>query len=285
MVDKACQLCGFTYPPRCIYVAGPLELCGICVDHVLHDDSSPLRSNIAVLEAKAFLRTMRHWLNTPAGGLCVYRNLTRMQLNQKPEEGVIEMITCEVIGCYVNVFTARVVNADTGRKAYSICALVDKKDTKGIAELKDAMQKAVQVGIEKGRFPKAAVPLLKMPLRDGDQEVAAGTRGPEFAGKMFFNCNRYEEQGAPGVVDKTAKPILDQDEVYSGAIYRLDVNFYPFNTKGNKGVAVGLNNLMKVADGERLDGRMKAEDAFSKYADLPEPGKGGDDPFEDDVPY
>lgn len=283
-MDQACQLCGFTYPPRCLYKAGPLKLCGICVDYVLHDEESPLKSNFAVMEAKAFVQTMRHWLNTPAGGLCVYRNLSKNQQGiPQLTEGEIIMITCEVIGCYVNVFNPRVVNEDTGRKAYSICALVDKKDTKGIAELQQAMQAAVAQGIEKGRFPKAAVPLLKMPLRDGDAEVAAGTRGPEFKGKLFFNCNRYEEQGAPGVVDKTAKPIMDTSEVYSGAIYRLDVNFYPFNTKGNKGVAVGLNNLMKVADGERLDGRMKAEDAFANYADLPqvEGGEGGEgpDPF------
>jgi len=39
--------------------------------------------------------------------------------------------------------------------------------------------------------------------------------------------------------------------------------FYPFSTNGNNGVAVGLNNLQKVSDGERLAGGSKAEDDFN----------------------
>lgn len=56
----------------------------------------------------------------------------------------------------------------------------------------------------------------------------------------------------PGVVDKARQPITDQEEFYSGCYGYVSINFYPFNAKGNVGVAAGLNNVMKVKDGESL---------------------------------
>lgn len=40
-------------------------------------------------------------------------------------------------------------------------------------------------------------------------------------------------------------------------------NFYAFNSNGNKGIACGLNNLQKIADGEPLGGKSRAEDDFA----------------------
>ncbi len=57
--------------------------------------------------------------------------------------------------------------------------------------------------------------------------------------------------------------ILDSSEVYSGCYGRVFINFYAFNTAGNKGIACGLNNVQKVDDGEFLGGRTKAEDDFA----------------------
>ena len=37
---------------------------------------------------------------------------------------------------------------------------------------------------------------------------------------------------------------------------------FPFSTSGNNGVAAGLNNIQKVADGTPLGGRSRAEDDF-----------------------
>ena len=39
----------------------------------------------------------------------------------------------------------------------------------------------------------------------------------------------------------------------------------PFNTNGNKGIACGLGNIQKIADGEPLGGRTRAEDDFEAY--------------------
>ncbi|WP_230228959.1 ssDNA-binding protein, partial [Allobaculum mucilyticum] len=58
------------------------------------------------------------------------------------------------------------------------------------------------------------------------------------------------------------QPILDQSEVYSGCYARVSLNFYAFNTNGNKGVACGLGNIQKIKDGPRLGGRTTANDDF-----------------------
>ena len=78
----------------------------------------------------------------------------------------------------------------------------------------------------------------------------------------------------PGIVDKDLNEILDPDEVYSGCWGRASINFFPFNTNGNKGVGVGLNNIQKLKDDDRLGAaRASAESDF-----------GGDD-FEDDEDF
>lgn len=58
------------------------------------------------------------------------------------------------------------------------------------------------------------------------------------------------------------QPILDQSEVYSGCYGRISVNFYGFNSNGNRGIAAGLGNIQKLRDGESLGGRTSAEDDF-----------------------
>ena len=68
---------------------------------------------------------------------------------------------------------------------------------------------------------------------------------------IFLNANSTRE---PAVIDRRAQPIMDQDEVYSGCYANVKLSFYPFNSNGNQGVAVGLVAVQKVKDGERLAG-------------------------------
>lgn len=76
----------------------------------------------------------------------------------------------------------------------------------------------------------------------------------------FINAN---SASAPGIVDADRQPILERSEVYSGVYGRASINFYAFNSNGNKGIACGLNNLQKIADGEPLGGKSRAEDDFA----------------------
>ena len=102
---------------------------------------------------------------------------------------------------------------------------------------------------------------LKTPLRDGDKE----RKGDDaYKGSYFVNANSTTK---PGVVDADRNPILDSSELYSGIIGRASINFYAFNSNGNRGIACGLNNIQKLADGTPLGGHSRAEDDFADLDD------------------
>ena len=65
------------------------------------------------------------------------------------------------------------------------------------------------------------------------------------------------------MVDADRQQIIDTSEVYSGVYGRASINFYAFNTNGNRGIACGLNNLQKIRDGEPLGGKARPEDDFA----------------------
>ena len=166
-----------------------------------------------------------------------------------------KVITGECRMSYEHVWEPVSIDGNSPKK-YSACILIRKDDTATLKKFKLAQEAAVQNGIKsKWRGKKPAN--LKLPLRDGD------TERPEdeaFAGCYFLNANANR---APGIVDLARNPILDREEVYSGCYCRFSINLYPFSASGNNGVAVGLNNVQKVRDGERLAGSSRAEDDFN----------------------
>lgn len=153
-----------------------------------------------------------------------------------------------------------------GKLAYSATFLVDKNDKEKIKQIEDLIDRAIALGVQNGKFKATApkLPTFKRPLRDGDVERAANPdgRGPEYEKMMFFNARNTNPVGN---VNRANQPIMPQDKegFYSGWYVHADVNFYPFNSNGSAGVACGLNNVMWVAAGERLDGRQSAQEAFT----------------------
>jgi len=176
------------------------------------------------------------------------------------------MITCEVRFSYLNAFEPKAT--PSGDMKYSVSLLIPKDDELGIKEIKAAINAAVQKGLDDNKFSQAQVKSLRLPLRDGDKEHEEGNRGAEYKGHWFINAS---SKNKPGIVDHEAKPLFDPDTFYSGCYGRADVNFFPYNQAGNRGIGVGLNNLMMTREGERLDGRQKAEDAFAAFAQAAEP--------------
>lgn len=55
--------------------------------------------------------------------------------------------------------------------------------------------------------------------------------------------------------------------IYYGCYARVSLNFYAFNSNGNKGIACGLGNIQKIRDGEPLRGRSSAADDFRTEED------------------
>lgn len=157
---------------------------------------------------------------------------------------------------YVNIFKSRSFREGQDAK-YSICLLIPKKDKACIAKLRAAIDEAVNEGVASkwgGKKPKN----LHLPLRDGDEERA--DEAAEYEGMMFLNANSTQK---PGIVDRDLNEILDPDDVYSGCWGRASINFFPYDTNGNRGVGAGLNNIQKLKDDKHLGGtRASAEDDF-----------------------
>ena len=71
----------------------------------------------------------------------------------------------------------------------------------------------------------------------------------------------------PKAQERLTWAILDRSEVYSGCYARVSLNFYAFNSNGNKGIACGLGNIQKIRDGESLGGKTTAADDFGAVVD------------------
>ena len=156
---------------------------------------------------------------------------------------------------YVNAWEPKSING--GAPKYSI----PKSDTKTLEKIRAAIQAAYEEGQSKLKGNGRSVPALsalKTPLRDGDAERPDDEA---YANSYFVNANSGT---APGIVDADRNPILERSEVYSGVYGRASINFYAFNSNGNKGIACGLNNLQKIRDGEPLGGKSRAEDDFAE---------------------
>jgi len=175
------------------------------------------------------------------------------------------MITGEVIISYPNVFVA--VPNQSGVLKFGMSLLIDKTDTKTIDEIRKHIERATQKGL--ATIWNNKKPNFRYePLRDGDKELASGEKDdPIYKGKFFLNASSDK---APGVVGSDAKPIIDQNILYAGCIVRGDINPFPYKNSGNCGVGWGLNNVMFIREGSRLDGRVNAEDAFAGYAAEPD---------------
>lgn len=159
---------------------------------------------------------------------------------------------------YANVWEPASINGSNPK--YSVSLIIPKSDTKTISAINAAIDAAIKEGTAKfgGKTPNKAA--LKLPLRDGDLE-----RDDEaYKDSYFINANSTT---APQIVDRAVNPILDRSEVYSGCYARVSVNFYAFNSNGNRGIACGLGNIQKIRDGEPLGGKSSAADDFATDLD------------------
>jgi hypothetical protein len=162
---------------------------------------------------------------------------------------------------YANVWEPKSINGGTPK--FSVSLIIPKSDTKTVEAIKKAIEAAYKEGEAKLKGNSKSVPKLesiKTPLRDGDIERPDDEA---YKDSYFINANSNRP---PGIVDAGVQPILTRSEVYSGVYGRASINFYAFNSNGNRGIACGLNNLQKIRDGEPLGSRATAESDFADFA-------------------
>lgn len=164
---------------------------------------------------------------------------------------------------YVNMLTPKANKA--GEMKYSLQILIPKANTQAKQFIDEAIEAAKQKGVYTRWNGKMPVPAkLKLPLRDGDEEYPDDDT---YKGMWFMNASS-SEKNKPGVrvlENGQMYEALDTDDCYSGMWGAVTVNMYPFNNDGSTGIAVGVNNLLKTRDGDRLAGGTSAD---SDFADL-----------------
>jgi len=165
----------------------------------------------------------------------------------------------EVRLSYVHLFKPEQIG-ESGDAKYSVSLIIPKDNTELVEQIKAAITAAYNAGVGKfgGKLPAKGT--WKNPLRDGDVERADDE---SYSGSYFINASSRTK---PGIVKKGVKTkfaeITDEEELYSGCYGYVSVNFYAFNNSGNKGVAAGLNNVLKTRDGDYLGGRVSADTDF-----------------------
>jgi len=167
-----------------------------------------------------------------------------------------------------------------GQPKYSVTMLFPKGTN--LDTLKALAKAAVQA---KWPDPNKRPKSLQHPFRDGDKDK------PDldgYAGHIFVKAT---SKMRPGVIDSSMSDIITPEDFYAGCYAKASITAYAYDTAGNRGVAFGLQNLMKTRDGEPFSGRSSAQEDFADEAsagvtqqDLSDV-LGEPDPNEEDIPF
>lgn len=166
--------------------------------------------------------------------------------------------TAKVRASYVHIFQPRTMEGSTEAK-YSVTLLIPKSDTHTLNTIYAEIEKVKQESAQKvfgGHVP----PGCRIPIYDGDGLRPSGEQfGEECRGHMVMAASAKQQ---PAIVDLGMQAIINPAEVYSGCYIRANINFFAYNTSGNKGIGCALNGVQKIEDGEPLTMRMTPEEAF-----------------------
>lgn len=163
---------------------------------------------------------------------------------------------------FCNIFQPKAFGE--GKPKYSIMMLFPKSES--LAEIRALMKDTVN---EKWPNETARPKKLANPIKDGDTDVMDDgslrcEKYPELKGHWFISASSLQRVG---LVDQDCQPILDQNEFYSGCYAKASITCFAFAPSKDRpmskyGVGFGLQNVMKLADGEPFSGRSSAADDF-----------------------
>jgi hypothetical protein len=165
-----------------------------------------------------------------------------------------KLVTPEFRGSFVHILEPHAIKGvENAQPRYQITIPVKKSDP---------FWKKVEALIEEtakekwGKIP----PKMKKPIKDGDDEGR-----PEFVGCYSIQAS---SKNKPGIVDSSLQPIMDADEIYSGAWYRASIRAYAWShPTGGNGVSIALDNVQKVRDDTPFSGRTDAASDFADFAE------------------
>lgn len=122
----------------------------------------------------------------------------------------------------------------------------------------------------RAKFGKVPAKPKHWPIRDGDEVEYVDD------GMLFCTFKRYEDDGAPEIVDRDMAEIIDRSEIYSGILCRVTYHVGAWDNRFGRGASLYLDNLQKLKDGKPIGRtRSKAVDDFSEWVDDEEEEEGG----------
>lgn len=179
---------------------------------------------------------------------------------------VKNILTPRFIGCYVTLAKPRAMEPGKDPE-YSMAMLFEK--TTDMAVLKKAILDAAvaKFGPNAGALLQAG--RLKTPLKDGNLKMDDnGVIDPNYKDRWVINAR---SKTRVSVIDPN-KNNVDPNELFSGNLFHAQVRFYgyEYTQPGGKaamsrGIGCGLQNVMRIGLGKRIDGREDAVTAFRDF--------------------
>lgn len=142
---------------------------------------------------------------------------------------------------------------------FEITLLLDKKKC-DLTKMKKACEAALQKKWpDKTKRPKN----LRMPFRDGDEKEDK----PGYEGMTYIKATSKVK---PDIMSYPDKDHLEPSDAYAGCYARASVRAFAYDTKGNRGVSFMLQNVQKIKDGERFNGRKSGANDFEDAEEIDE---------------
>ena len=150
---------------------------------------------------------------------------------------------------YCNLKDPKSINGGTPR--FGMSAVVSKSDRQTVKALQDGQRAAYELHKDRLKNKNGTIPpmeSIKLAIRDGDLDRPDD---PVYANCIFVNAN---SETPPRLYDVNGNEIMDRSEIYSGCYGKVAVEFFVFNTNGNRGIGCRLHAVQKIRDGEPLGG-------------------------------
>lgn len=179
-----------------------------------------------------------------------------MSIQLKKLEKANKLRTSEVRLSYPALLAPKAMQQGQEPK-YSCSLLIPKTDTALVQAIRDCIEFAKQEG--KALFGGTIPAKFKNEtLRDGDEELALGTKsGEEYKGVYFLNASSRRK---PLVLNRRKEDITDSEEIYGGCYGIAQLTFFAYNSNGNKGVACAIDAFVKTREGEAFGGAVSKKD-------------------------
>ena len=166
---------------------------------------------------------------------------------------ITNVTTNEVRLSFVHLMKPYAYNEGDDPK-YSCTILVPKTDQATLGRIQQAIEAAKQRGAN-DKWGGVIPPRVDVTFYDGDGVKPSDGMpfGAECRGHYVLSAKSGADR-PPEIVDKFGNPIINSSEIYSGMYARVNIEFFPYENRGKKGVSCALGPVMKMRDGEPLGG-------------------------------